>query len=96
MPTAVRRITTGARAFGRLCADLGFEHSLAPPMRPATNGIVARLNGRIEDVRQSHQLRNSTTLAPAGRTQGRTPLEPLGDWHSVQPELVKDQLNYRP
>ncbi|RAP39288.1 hypothetical protein BYZ73_21315, partial [Rhodovulum viride] len=29
-----------------LCADLGIEHRLAPPMRSQTNGMVERFNGR--------------------------------------------------
>ena len=51
-----KRAATGNHDFDRLCADLGIEHRLAPPMRPQTNGMVERFNGRIEDVLQSHHF----------------------------------------
>ena len=31
-------------------------------MRPQTNGMVERFNGRIEDVLQSHRLQNGEDL----------------------------------
>jgi transposase InsO family protein len=57
-----RRPATGAHEFDRLCATLGIEHRLAPPMRPQTNGMVERFNGRIEDVLQSHHFRRGEDL----------------------------------
>ena len=45
-----------------LCAELGIEHRLTPPMRPQTNGMVERFNGRIEDVLQSHRFRSGERL----------------------------------
>jgi transposase InsO family protein len=71
-----RRPATGTHEFDRLCADLGIEHRLAPPMRPQseedqetvqwtvspTNGMVERFNGRIEDVLQSHRFRSGEDL----------------------------------
>ena len=38
-----KRAATGNHEFDRLCADLGIEHRLAPPMRPQTNGMVELL-----------------------------------------------------
>jgi transposase InsO family protein len=38
----------------------------APPMRPQTNGMVERFNGRIEDVLQSHRFRAARTWSPEG------------------------------
>ena len=40
-----RRAPTGNHDFDRLCAELGIEHRLTPPMRPQTNGLVERFNG---------------------------------------------------
>jgi transposase InsO family protein len=57
-----KRAATGNHDFDRLCADLGIEHRLAPPMRPQTNGMVERFNGRIEDVMQSHRFRSGEDL----------------------------------
>ena len=57
-----KRAATGNHAFDRLCAELGIEHRLAPPMRPQTNGRVERFNGRIEDVLQSHRFRSGEDL----------------------------------
>lgn len=38
------------------CADLDTEHRLTPPMRPHTNGMLKRSNGRIKDVLQIHRF----------------------------------------
>ena len=70
-----KRAASGEHDFDRLCADLGIEHRLAPPMHPQTNGIplgdcmqspagqrVERFNGRIEEVLQSHQFISGTDL----------------------------------
>lgn len=43
-----KRAPTGQHAFNTLCADLGIEPRLAPPMRPQTNGMVERFNDRME------------------------------------------------
>ncbi|WP_238394081.1 DDE-type integrase/transposase/recombinase, partial [Rhodovulum sulfidophilum] len=50
------------RLFDLLCTDLGIEHRLAPPMRPQTNGMVERFNGRIEEVLQSHRFHSGEDL----------------------------------
>ena len=57
-----RRAATGNHEFDRLCDDLGIEHRLAPPMRPQTNGMVERFNGRIEDILQSHRFHSGEDL----------------------------------
>lgn len=54
---------TGEHESNLLCAELGIEHRLAPPMRPQTNGMVERFKGRIEDVLQSHRFRSGEDLA---------------------------------
>lgn len=48
-----KREATGRYEFDRLCADLGFEHRVAPPQHPQTNGMVVSFNVRIEDVQRS-------------------------------------------
>jgi hypothetical protein len=65
---------TGQHEFDLLCADLGIEHRLAPPMRPQSeplfaigprtmaSGRVERFNGRIEDVLQSHRFQSGEDL----------------------------------
>lgn len=98
-----RRAATGNHEFDRLCADLGIEHRLAPPMRPQTNGMVERFNGRIEDILQSHRFRSGEDLKqtilryvrlyngqlPQSALKGRTPIDALKDWHLERPELFK-------
>jgi transposase InsO family protein len=102
---ARRRPATGTHDFDRLCADLGIEHRLAPPMRPQTNGMVERFNGRIEDVLQSHRFRSGEELEqtilryvrlyngelPQSVLKGRTPIDALKDWHLPKPELFKNR-----
>ena len=98
-----RRAATGNHEFDRLCAELGIEHRLTPPMRPATNGMVERFNGRIEDVLQSHHFRSGedleqtllryvrlyNTQLPQSVLKGRTPIQAMKDWHAERPELFK-------
>ena len=98
-----KRAATGNHEFDRLCADLGIEHRLAPPMRPQTNGMVERFNGRIEDVLQSHRFRSGEDLEqtilryvrlyngqlPQSVLKGQTPIGALKDWHRQKPELFK-------
>ena len=100
-----RRAATGNHDFDRLCADLGIEHRLAPPMRPQTNGMVERFNGRIEDILQSHRFRSGEDLEqtilryvrlyngqlPQSVLKGRTPIRALKDWHHERPELFRKQ-----
>lgn len=97
------RPATGAHEFDSLCVELGIEHRLAPPMRPQTNGMVERFNGRIEDVLQSHRFRSGDDLEqtllryvclyngqlPQSVLKGRTPIDALKDWHRQNPELFK-------
>ena len=98
-----KRAATGKHEFDRLCAELGIEHRLAPPMRPQTNGMVERFNGRIEDVLQSHRFHSGEDLEqtilryvrlyngqlPQSVLKGRTPVGALKEWHRDKPELFK-------
>ena len=98
-----RRAATEHHEFDRLCADLGIDHRLAPPMHPQTNGMVERFNGRIEDVLQSHRFRSGEDLEqtilryvrlyngqlPQSVLKGRTPIDTLEDWQRQRPELFK-------
>ena len=100
-----QRAASGEHDFDRLCADLGIEHRLAPPMHPQTNGMVERFNGRIEEVLQSHQFISGqdleTTLLryvhlyntqlPQSALRSRTPMQTMKDWHTQKPELFKKQ-----
>ena len=94
--------------FDQLCTDLGIEHRLTPPMRPQTNGMVERFNGRIEDVLQSHRFQSGEDLEqtilryvtlynqqlPQAALASRTPLQAMKDWHKLRPELFKKQPYY--
>ncbi len=98
-----RRAATGNHDFDRLCAELGIEHRLAPPMRPQTNGMVERFNGRIEDVLQSHHFNSGEDLEqsilryvrsyngqlPQSVLKGRAPFDALKDWQRRRPDLFK-------
>ena len=100
-----KRAATGAHAFDRLCAELDIEHRLTPPMRPQTNGLVERFNGRIEDVLQSHHFRSGEDLEqtilryvrlcngqlPQSVLKGRTPIDALKDWQRHRPELFRNR-----
>jgi len=103
-----RRAATGAHEFDRLCADLGIEHRLTPPMRPQTNGMVERFNGRIEDVLQSHHFNSRedleqtlmryvhlyNTQLPQSALKARTPILEMKEWYSRKPELFRKRPYY--
>ena len=103
-----KHAATGQHEFDQLCADLGIEHRLTPPMRPQTNGMVERFNGRIEDVLQSHRFQSGEALEqtilryvtlynqqlPQSALASRTPLQAMKDWHKLRPELFKEQPYY--
>lgn len=101
-----KRSPTGQHEFDLLCAELGIEHRLAPPMRPQTNGMVERFNGRIEDVLQSHRFQSGEDLEqtllryvhlynsqlPQSALKGRTPIRALKDWQRQRPELFRKRV----
>ena len=105
-----RRAASGQHEFDLLCAELGIEHRLAPPMRPQTNGMVERFNGRIEEVLQSHHFRSGeeleTTLhryvwlynqqLPQSALGSKSPLQAMKDWHKLKPQLFRKQPYYLP
>ena len=98
-----KRAAGGQHEFDLLCAELGIAHRLAPPMRPQTNGMVERFNGRIEDVLQSHRFRSGEDLErtilrcvhlyntqfPQAALKGRTPVATLKDCQRHRPELFR-------
>ncbi len=77
------------------------EHGAS--MRPQTNGMVERFNGRIEDILQSHRFRSGEALDqtilryvrlyngqfPQSVLKGRTPIDALKEWHRDKPELFR-------
>lgn len=101
-----KRAATGQHEFDLLCAELGIEHRLAPPMRPQTNGMVERFNGRIEDVLQSHRFQSGEDLEqtlpryvhlynsqlPQSVPKGRSPVGALKDWQSQRPDLFRKRV----
>ena len=97
-----KRSPTGQHEFALLCAELGIEHRLTPPMRPRTNGMVERFNGRIEDVLQSHRFQSSedseqtipryvhyNSQLPQAALKGLTPIDALNDWRRQRPNLFR-------
>ena len=101
-----RRAATGQHEFDLLCAGLGIEHRLAPPMRPQTNRVVERFNGRIEDLLQSHRFHSGADLEqtilrtfhisnsqlPPSARKARTPIDDLKDWQRQRPELFRKRV----
>jgi len=101
-----KRAATGQHGFDQLCAELGIEHRLTPPMHPQTNGMVERFNGRIEDVLQSHRFRSGEDLEqtllryvhlyngqlPQSALKGRTPIAALKDWKRQRPDLFRKRV----
>ena len=77
-------------------------------MRPQTNGMFERFNGRIEDILQSHRFQSGEDLEqtilryitlynqqlPQAALASRTPLQAMKDWHKLRPELFRKQPYY--
>jgi hypothetical protein len=103
-----KRAATGKQGFDTLCSELGIYHRLTPPQSPQTNGMVERVNGRIEDVLQSHHFRSGEDLnatmhrylllynqhLPQSVLQSRTPLQAMKDRNKLKPELFKKNPYY--
>jgi transposase InsO family protein len=101
-----KRAATGQHEFDLLGADLGIEHRLTPPMRPQTNGMVERFNGRIEDVLQSHRFHSGEDLEqtllcyvhlynsqfPQSALKGQTPIHALKEWQRQRPDLFRKRV----
>ena len=105
-----KRAATGEHEFDTLCTDLGIEHRLTPPKSPQTNGMVGRLNGRIEEVLQSQHFRSGEELEttphryvwlynqklPQSALGSKTPLQVMKEWHNLKPELFRKRPYYLP
>jgi hypothetical protein len=103
-----KRATTGKQGFDTLCSEPGIDHRLTPPKSPQTNGMVERVNGRIEDALQSHHFRSGEDLnatmhrylllynqhLPQSVLQSRTPLQAMKDRNKLKPELFKKNPYY--
>lgn len=101
-----RRAATGQHEFDLFCTELGIERRLTPPMRPQTNCMVERFNGRIEDVLQSHRFHSAEDLEltllryvhlynsqlQQSAQKGRTPINALKDWQYQKPELIRKRV----
>jgi hypothetical protein len=69
--------------------------------------MVERLNGRIEDVLQSHRFHSGENLEqtllryvhlcdsqlPQSVIKGRTPINALKDWQRQKPELFRKRID---
>ena len=96
-------LQTGQHEFDQLCAHLSIEQRLTTLIRPQTNGMVERFNGRIEDVLQSHRSQSDEDVEqtilryikrynqqlPHSELTSRTPLQAMKDWHKLRPELLR-------
>ena len=98
-----KRAATGHRGFDQLCAEPGIAHRLTSPMQPQTNGMVARVAGRIEDALQRHGFQSGEELEqtilrfvhlhnshlPQAVLKGRTPIDALTHWQKHRPDLFR-------
>jgi transposase InsO family protein len=101
-----KRAATGLREFDLLCAELGLEHRLAPPIRPQPNGLVGRFNGRIEDVQQGdsfhsggnpeqtilHYVHPCYSQLSQSVLQGRKSIADFKEWRHQRPELSRKHI----
>lgn len=51
-----KREPTGEHAFDEVCTKKTIEHRLIKPVRPQTNGMVERFNGRISTLLKEHRF----------------------------------------
>jgi len=101
-----KRKSSGNHEFDVLCQDIGIEHRLTPLRSLQSNGMVARFNGRIGDLLQTHRfncaLDMNKTLPryvglynhqlPHFSLQNKTPIQTMKQWYESHPEL----FNKRP
>jgi transposase-like protein len=86
--------------FDKLCAKYDIEHCL---IKPKTNGMVERFNGRIKHIIQTIKFENFeelkqtlmnylytyNNLLPQRALKGKTPVETLVKYYETNPELFK-------
>jgi transposase InsO family protein len=88
-------------AFHMACAALPAEHRLAPPRHPQSNGMVERVNGRINELLQQTRFDSRTDLQatlinylklynhhiPQRALDATMPILVLKEWKQKRPEL---------
>ncbi|MGM0517996.1 MAG: integrase core domain-containing protein [Pseudomonadota bacterium] len=104
------RSATGRHPFDRLAAAHEIEHRLTRPGHPATNGMVARFNGRIAKILQRHRfisrrdldqtIQRHTWLYNHHINQKalghQPPISAMKEWHRERPELFQKKPVNRP
>ena len=87
--------------FDKVCAGMGIEHRLAPLHHPQTNGMVARINGRISELLQQTRCDRQADLEktlynylklynhhiPQRAIESKTPIQALKEWQRQKPDL---------
>ncbi len=100
------RQPSGEHDFDALCASLGIEHRLTPPRRPQTNGLVERLNGRINEILRTTHFDSGADLdsmiwhyqrlynhhIPQRALSHKTPIQTLKAWEAERPELFNKKV----
>jgi hypothetical protein len=104
---AAKRAGSGHQEFGPPSAERGIEHCRTPAMRQQKSGMVGSINGRIEDVLQSHQFHSSETQEQIllryvsfwngkltqSAVAGRSTADSLKDWQSQRPERSRTRID---
>jgi transposase InsO family protein len=99
---------TKPHRFGLLCKEFGIEHRRTRPYTPKTNGMVERMNGRIQrETVYRFRYRNSQDMLQSlgdwlvqynfyrknGRIGGQTPYQATCKWLINNPESLANETN---
>ncbi|MDR2113203.1 MAG: integrase core domain-containing protein, partial [Candidatus Accumulibacter sp.] len=94
---------SGEHPFDRACARSKIGHRLIPPRHPQTNGMVERMNGRIQEILQQTRFASAkeleTTLKrylaaynhhiPQRALEHRTPVQAIEEWMLKKPDGIR-------
>ena len=106
--TRGRSEASGEHPFDVFCKAEGIEHRLIKPYTPKTNGMVERMNGRVEEVLKTTYFDNDIEMEKTltsylncynlhikQRALGhKSPWEKVLEWYELKPEIFKAKPVY--
>ena len=97
------REASGNHLFDQACTRQNIEHRLIPPRHPQSNGMVERMNGRIQEILQQTRFQSAneleTTLMrylavynhhiPQRALEHQTPVQAIETWKTKKPDAIR-------
>jgi transposase len=103
-----RTKASGEHPFDKACQPEGIEHRLIKPYTPKTNGMVERMNGRVEAILKTTYFDNHGVMKKTLKNylncynlhikqralDYKSPWDKVLEWYKLKPEIFKDKPAY--